>query len=56
MIISTTTIIAGAVVVLLAVLGSLINPFLRSLRFQKTEMAENQPPVSILITAHDSLA
>ena len=37
MIISTTTIIAGAVVVLLAVLGSLINPFLRSLRFQKTE-------------------
>lgn len=56
MIISTTTIIAGAVVVLLAVLGSLINPFLRSLRFQKTEMAENQPPVSILITAHDNLA
>ena len=46
MIISTTTIIAGAVVVLLAVLGSLINPFLRSLRFQKTETAENQPPVS----------
>jgi hypothetical protein len=39
MIISTTTIIAGAVVVLLAVLGSLINPFLRSLRFQKTETA-----------------
>ena len=56
MIISTTTIIAGAVVVLLAVLGSLINPFLRSLRFQKTEAAENQPPVSILITAHDNLA
>ena len=56
MIISTTTIIAGAVVVLLAVLGSLINPFLRSLRFQKTELAENQPPVSILITAHDNLA
>ena len=56
MIISTTTIIAGAVVVLLAVLGSLINPFLRSLRFQKTESAENQPPVSILITAHDNLA
>ena len=42
--------------VLLAVLGSLINPFLRSLRFQKTETAENQPPVSILITAHDNLA
>lgn len=56
MIISTTTIIAGAVVVLLAVLGSLINSFLRSLRFQKTETAENQPPVSILITAHDNLA
>lgn len=56
MIISTTTIIAGAVVVLLAVLGSLTNPFLRSLRFQKTETAENQPPVSILITAHDNLA
>lgn len=56
MIISTTTIIAGAVVVLLAVLGSQINPFLRSLRFQKTETAENQPPVSILITAHDNLA
>lgn len=56
MIISTTTIIAGAVVVLLAVLGSLINPFLRSLCFQKTETAENQPPVSILITAHDNLA
>lgn len=56
MIISTTTIIAGAVVVLLAVLGSLINPFLRSLRFQKTDTAENQPPVSILITAHDNLA
>ena len=56
MIISTTTIIASAVVVLLAVLGSLINPFLRSLRFQKAETAENQPPVSILITAHDNLA
>lgn len=56
MIISTTTIITGAVVVLLAVLGSLINPFLRSLRFQKTGTAENQPPVSILITAHDNLA
>lgn len=56
MIISTTTIIASAVVVLLAVLGSLINPFLRSLRFQTTETAENQPPVSILITAHDNLA
>ena len=56
MTISLTTIIAGAVVVLLAILGSLINPFLRSLRFQKTGTAENQPPVSILITAHDNLA
>ncbi len=35
--ISITTIIAGAVVVLLAILGSLINPFLRSLRFPETE-------------------
>ena len=37
MIISLTTIIAGAAVVLLAVLGSLINPFLRSLRLNKEE-------------------
>lgn len=56
MIISTTTIIAGAVVVLLAVLGSLINPFLRSLRFQKQKRQRINPPVSILITAHDNLA
>ena len=35
--ISITTIIAGAVVVLLAILGSLVNPFLRSLRFPETE-------------------
>lgn len=40
MTISLTTIIAGAVVVLLAILGSLINPFLRSLRF--TDIAENE--------------
>ena len=35
--ISITTIIAGAVVVLLAIFGSLVNPFLRSLRFPETE-------------------
>lgn len=35
--INITTIIAGAVVVLLAILGSLVNPFLRSLRFPETE-------------------
>ena len=35
--ISLTTIIAGAVVVILAVLGSLVNPFLRSLRFPEQE-------------------
>lgn len=40
MTISLTTIIAGAVVVLLAILGSLINPFLRSLRFP--DIAENE--------------
>lgn len=67
MIISLTTIIAGAAVVLLAVLGSLINPFLRSLRLNKEEeqsaegTTENTaatqplPPVTILITAHDNL-
>lgn len=39
--ISITTIIASAVVVLLAILGSLVNPFLRSLRFPETdEIAE----------------
>lgn len=43
MIISTTTIIAGAVVVLLAVLGSLINPFLRSLRFPDNAENEENP-------------
>ena len=40
MTISLTTIIAGAVVVLLAILGSLINPFLRSLRFPEIEEAD----------------
>lgn len=34
---SLTTIIAGAVVLLLAILGSLTNPFLRSLHFPKEE-------------------
>ena len=37
MTISFFTIIAGAVVVILAILGSLINPFLRSLRFPEQE-------------------
>ena len=67
MIISLTTIIAGAAVVLLAVLGSLINPFLRSLRLNKEEeqsaegttedaaASQPLPPVTILITAHDNL-
>ena len=67
MTISLTTIIAGAVVVLLAILGALINPFLRSLRFPKEvsldEKAENsetsptpqQEPITVLITAHDNL-
>lgn len=67
MIISLTTIIAGAAVVLLAVLGSLINPFLRSLRLNKEEelsadgttedaaATQPLPPVTILITAHDNL-
>ena len=60
MTISLTTIIAGAAVVLLAILGSLINPFLRSLRFPKTEENEEDTPVSkepitVIITAHDNL-
>ena len=66
MIISLTTIIAGAAVVLLAILGSLINPFLRSLRLNKEEQSaegttedaaasQSLPPVTILITAHDNL-
>ena len=59
MTISLTTIIAGAAVVLLAILGSLINPFLRSLRFPKTEENEEDTPVSkepiTVITYHDNL-
>ena len=65
MTISLTTIIAGAVVVLLAILGSLINPFLRSLRFPNNagneenpaeeESLESREPVSVIITAHDNL-
>lgn len=49
--------IAGAVVVLLAIAGSLTNPFLRSLRFPKEEDCEEHEdvPVTVLITAHDSL-
>ena len=41
MTISLTTIIASAVVVVLAILGSLINPFLRSLRFPKYVVSED---------------
>lgn len=54
--------------VVLAILGSLINPFLRSLRFPKEEVAseeesagetpmgnEKPQPVTVLITAHDNL-
>ena len=56
MTISLTTIIAGAVVVLLAILGSLINPFLRSLRFtDEEESLESREPISVIITAHDNL-
>ncbi len=43
MTISLTTIIAGAVVVLLAILGSLINPFLRSLRFPDNAETPDNP-------------
>ena len=62
--ISLTTIIAGAVVVLLAILGSLVNPFLRSLRFPKettdaeqgsTTEGKQSQPITVLITAHDNL-
>ena len=57
MTISLTTIIAGAVVVLLAILGSLINPFLRSLRFPDNagNEEESREPISVIITAHDNL-
>ena len=58
--ISLSTIIAGAVVVVLAILGSLINPFLRSLRFPDKDRSDAetdsmQEPVTVLITAHDNL-
>lgn len=56
--ISLTTIIASAVVVALAILGSLINPFLRSLRFQENTPSDDKEPLSpitVLITAHDNL-
>ena len=65
MTISLTTIIIGAVVVLLAILGSLINPFLRTLRFTDpdSDAADSsvsaregtQPSITVLITAHDNL-
>ncbi len=50
--------------VVLAILGSLINPFLRSLRFPETIDSEEQTsespsksnPITILITAHDNLS
>ena len=62
--ISLTTIVIGAVVVVLAILGSLINPFLRSLRFPEEEVSDGEesheanklPPITVLITAHDNLA
>lgn len=54
--------------VVLAILGSLINPFLRSLRFPKEEVASEEEsagetpmgndkpqPITVLITAHDNL-
>lgn len=54
--ISLITIIASAAVVTLAILGSLINPFLRSLRFpREAEYVDEQKPVTVLITAHDNL-
>ncbi len=66
--ISLTTIIAGAVVVVLAIIGSLVNPFLRSLRFPESESSESSAeepsessaeepsvPITVLITAHDNL-
>lgn len=63
--ISLITIIASAVVVALAILGSLINPFLRSLRFPQEGISapseegspsqESACPITVLITAHDNL-
>lgn len=53
-IIGLTTLIVGATVVLLAILGSLINPFLRKLYFEEDDNGQ-QEPVTILITAHNHL-
>ena len=53
--IGLTTLIAGASVVLLAIVGSLVNPFLRKLHFEE-DGNEDLPPLTILITAHNSLA
>ncbi len=54
--ISLTTLIVGATVVLLAVLGSLVNPFLRKLRFEEDSNDDKrQEPITILITAHNHL-
>lgn len=50
-----TTLIAGATVVLLAILGSLVNPFLRKLSFEEDDNGTLEP-VTILITAHNQLA
>lgn len=55
MTISLTTIIAGAVVVLLAILGSLINPFLRSLRFPDNAGNEENPAAETAKKEEDSL-
>ncbi len=52
--IGLTTLIAGATVVLLAVLGSLVNPFLRKLYFEEDDNV-TQEPVTVLITAHNQL-
>lgn len=60
------TIIAGAAVVLLAILGSLVNPLLRKLHVEEeeeeeeggqlqAEKAHGCPPVTVLVTAHDNL-
>lgn len=58
--ISLTTIIISAVTVLLALLGALVGPFLRSLDFTDAEEAspEDTPqtePLTVLITANDEL-
>ncbi len=53
--IGLTTLIAGASVVLLAILGSLINPFLRKLSFEEDDNGQ-QDPITILITVHNQMA